>query len=154
LVSTVAALAVLGLVLRFLPPVGRNAQANAPAVVASAAPTDLHLGDVLINPTVTRDVLYLDGLVTNNSKAKIASVSAEVDFRDSHGAVVASLEKPLVGISKGGADIVQNEFAANPIKPNEMRFFRIEINQSEFQKIPAAWNHEVPTLKITAVKVR
>jgi hypothetical protein len=154
LVSTVVALAVLGLVLRFLPPVGRNAHANATHAVATAAPTDLRVSDLQINPTITGDALYLDGLVTNDGKAKITKVTAEVDFRDAQGKVIASLEEPLAGISKGGTDVVPSEFAGNPIKPGEMRFFRVEVKQAPPTQIPPTWNHEVPELKITTVTAR
>lgn len=151
LISTALALVVLGLVLRYLPPGARNAQAHAPSGAAAAAPTDLRLSDVQINPTVTGEALYLDGLVTNDGKAKITAVNAEVDFKNQEGKVIASLDEPLVGISKGGADVVQNEFAGNPIQPTEMRFFRVDVDA---QQVPPAWNHEVPELKITAVKAR
>ena len=46
-----------------------------------------------------------------------------------------------------GTDIVGNEFARNPIGPNEMRFFRVAV-----ENVPPNWNHEIPDLKITELK--
>jgi hypothetical protein len=148
-ISTVVALILLALVLRFMPVGSKSAQAHVPQATAQASPADLQFSDVQINRIITGEALFLDGLVTNTGKAKIKAVTAQVDFHDPQGNVIASLEKPLVGISKGGTDVVQNEFAGNPIKPNEMRFFRVEVKD-----VPPAWNHEVPELKIVAVTAR
>jgi hypothetical protein len=62
---------------------------------------------------------------------------------------VADIRKPLAGMSKGGVGAVGNEFSRNPIGPQEVRFFRIAV-----ENVPAAWNHEVPDLKILEVKAR
>ena len=55
----------------------------------------------------------------------------------------------MVGMSHGGTDLVGNEFARNPIKPKQMRFFRIAV---PVEDVPPAWNHEVPELTIIDVK--
>jgi hypothetical protein len=52
-------------------------------------------------------------------------------------------------MAHGGTDLVRNEFSRNPIQPNEMRFFRVAVEQ-----VPPTWNHEVPELKIVEVKAR
>jgi hypothetical protein len=59
--------------------------------------------------------------------------------------------RSLVGIGHGGTDSVDNEFARNPIKPNEMRFFRVALAVEE---IPPTWNQEVPDLTIVEVKAK
>ena len=66
----------------------------------------------------------MDGMVTNKGKERVKAATAQVDFYDMQGATVASVQTPLVGMSHGGTDLVKNEFARNPIGPNEMRFFR------------------------------
>ena len=63
--------------------------------------------------------------------------------------MVASVQKPLAGMCHGGTDLIRNEFARNPIKPNEMRFFRIAVDE-----VPPSWNHEVPELKIVEIKAQ
>jgi hypothetical protein len=147
--STAIALVVLALVLRFLPRGARNAQAHASTPTVAAAPSDLQFSNLQISSAPGGEPLYVDGLVTNAGRATLTGATAEVDFRDSQGNLVASVEKPLVGMAHGGTDLVRNEFARNPITPQEMRFFRVAV-----EKVPAAWNHEIPALRIVAVNSR
>lgn len=147
--STAIALVVLVLVVRYLPRGARNAQADAAPTAVRSAPSDLRFSNVQISQAVGGEALYLDGLITNDGKARITGVTAEVDFHDARGQLVASVQKPLAGMSHGGTDLVRNEFARNPIQPSEMRFFRIAVEQ-----VPPTWNHEVPELKVVEVKAR
>lgn len=114
-----------------------------------AAPGDLQFSDVQLSKAPGGEALYLDGLVTNMGNAAVRGAIAEVDFLDTQGQVVASLQKPLVGMAHGGTDLVQNEFSRNPITSKQMRFFRVAVEQ-----VPPAWNHEPPVLKIVAVDGR
>ncbi len=148
LLSTTVALMVLVLVLRYLPPRGRNAKTQVAAAV-QAAPEDLHFSDVQLSKAPGGEALYLDGLVTNMGKTAVRGAIAEVDFLDAQGHVVASVQKPLAGMAHGGTDLVQNEFSRNPITSQQMRFFRVAV-----EEIPPAWNHELPALKIVAVNLR
>ena len=147
LVSTAVTLMVLALVLRFLPARTRNAQAHEAAAAVQTAPVDLHFSDVQLSMAPDGEALYLDGLVTNVGKGNVSGATAEVEFRDAQGRVVGRLQEPLVGMAHGGTDLVQNEFVRNPITPKEIRFFRIAV-----ERVPAAWNHEVPALKVVAVE--
>lgn len=149
LISTVIALMVLVLVLRYLPPGSRDAQAHVKPTAVQAAATDLHYSDVLMSKAPSGEALYLDGLVTNTGKAAVTGATAEVQFVDAQGQVIAGMQKPLVGMAHGGTDLIRDEFARNPISPNEVRFFRVAVEQ-----VPANWNHEVPALKIVAVSGR
>jgi len=149
LISTVIALMVLVLVLRYLPPGSRDAQAHVKPTAVQAAATDLHYSDVLMSKAPSGEALYLDGLVTNTGKATVTGATAEVQFVDAQGQVIAGMQKPLVGMAHGGTDLIRDEFARNPISPNEVRFFRVAVEQ-----VPANWNHEVPALKIVAVSGR
>ena len=79
----------------------------------------------------------------------MSAATAEVDFYDAHGATVASVQKPLVGMAHGGTDLIRDEFDRNPIGSKEMRFFRIAV-----ENVPPTWNHEVPELKLVAVTAR
>lgn len=149
LITTAIALAVLAAVLRYLPPASRNAQVEAGPVSVEALTDDLQLGSVQMSHAVTGEVLYLDSVVKYTGTIPVIGASVRVDFRDMQGQVVGSVQKPIVGMSHGGTDLIGNEFARNPIRPNEMRFFRVAIEQ-----VPPAWNHEVPELKIVEVKVQ
>ena len=91
----------------------------------------------------------MDGVVKNAGNVSVTAATAEVDFHDAQGKVVSSVQKPIVGMSHGGTDLVGNEFARNPIQPNEMRFFRVAVEQ-----VPPTWNHEIPELKIVEVKAQ
>lgn len=149
LLSTLLALVLLAVVLRYLPPGSRNAQAKVGNHLAPATPDDVRLGNVQMGWAPAGEALYLDGVITNTGEHNVTGATMQVDFHDEQGKVVSSIQKPIVGMAHGGIDLVRNEFARNPIQPNEMRFFRIAIDQ-----VPSAWNHEVPDLKITGVSAR
>jgi hypothetical protein len=116
-----------------------------------AAVSDLHLSGVQISRAPDATALYLDGIVTNAGNGRVAAATAEVGFHDAQGRLIATVQKPLVGMSHGGTDLVDNEFARNPITPKEMRFFRISV---PVEDLPPNWNHELPQLAIVDVKAR
>ena len=150
LVSTAIALAVLALVLRYLPSETRNAQARTSRPAVQEAPADLHFSGVQVSRRPAgEDALYVDGMVTNAGKGRVSAATAQVDFYDGRGTLIASVQSPLVGIAHGGTDIVRNEFARNPIGPGEVRFFRVAV-----QNVPPDWNHEAPALRPVAVTAR
>ena len=149
LLSTAIALVVLGLVLRYLPSGTRNAQARTTQLAVQEAPSELHLSDLQTSEAPDGEAVYVDGLITNEGSGRVSAATAEVDFYDAHGAVVASVQEPLVGMAHGGTDLVRDEFARNPIGPKGMRFFRIAVENA-----PPTWNHEVPELKLVAVTAR
>lgn len=151
LMSTVVALVLLGVVLRYLPPKSTKVSAQSPSGAAQATPADLHLSGVQISRPPAGDSLFLDGLVTNASSSRITGATAEVQFRDAPGKTIASVQKPMVGMAHGGTDLISNALARNPIKPNEMRFFRIAVAGED---VPPGWNHEVPQLKVVDIKAR
>lgn len=154
LISTAIALLVLALMFRFLPTEKRNARASEPAATTwHGNPEGVHLTSVQMSQTVGGEALYLDGRVTNDGSGRITEATAEVAFLDAHGEQVAVLQKPLAGLSQGGIGVVSDEFSNNPLGPREMRFFRIAI-RPDIDNVPATWNHEVPELKIVAVKVK
>ena len=137
ILATVAALLLLIMVLKFLPPVARHSDVQAGRRTIPALASDLHLGSVEISRAPDGRAVYLDGLVTNAGNGRVSEASANVGFHNAQGKLIASVPKPLVGIEHGGTDLVENEFARNPIKPNEMRFFRVALAVEE---IPPTWN--------------
>jgi hypothetical protein len=148
-VSTLLALIAVAVVLRYLPPASRNAQAQAEQPPIAEAPEELQLSSLQISLTPANEELYIDGVVTNTGHAAVTGATMEVDFLDARGKLLSAVQEPMVGIDHGGTDLIRNEFARNPVKPEEMRFFRVAVDQ-----IPPDWNHEVPVLKVVAVKAR
>lgn len=152
IISTAFALIVLALVLRYLPPSPRNAQASEPVhpvAAAAVAPTDVRLNDVQVSGPPGGGAVYLDGMVANDGKVPVSEVEVQVDFHDAHGTLVASLQKPIAGVAAGGVDLLRKEFARNPIEPGQMRFFRVEV-----QPVPEGWNHELPAMKVVTVAAK
>jgi|SRR5271165_592029 len=146
LASTAIALLTLLLVVRFLPPGARTAQATAPSAKVAVVPADLNISDLQVSEAAGGEALYLDGLVSNGGRGVVTGATAEVEFHDRQGAVVGSVQEPLVGMAHGGTDLIRNEFQRNPVTPGEMRFFRVAV-----ERVPPQWNHEVPNLKIVSV---
>ena len=151
ILTTVLALLLQIIVLKFLPPVARHSEVQACPRTIPAVARDLHLSGVQISRAPDGRALYLDGLVTNTGNGRVSEASANVGFHNAQGELIASVQKPLVGMKHGGTDLVDNEFARNPIQPNEMRFFRVALAVEE---IPPTWNQEVPDLTIVEVKAK
>jgi hypothetical protein len=149
LLWTAVALVLLGVVLRYLPPRSVKVSAQGPTGAAQASLADLRVSGVQISRPPDGGALYVDGLVRNVGSGRITGATAEVQFRDAQGSVIASVQKPMVGMAHGGTDLVGNELARNPIKPNEMRFFRVAV-----EDVPPSWNHEIPELKVVEIKAR
>lgn len=146
---TLVTLVLLGVVLRYLPARSSKASAQRPTGVTAASPADLRVSAVQISRPPDGAALYVDGLVTNVGSGRITGATAEVQFRDAQGNVIASVQKPMVGMAHGGTDLIGNELARNPIKPNEMRFFRVAV-----EDVPSGWNHEIPELNVVSIKAR
>ena len=147
-ISTLLALVVLAVVLRYLPPGARNSRVQAARTQAQVAPEDLQLGDLQLSLTPGTGALYIDGVLTNGGQATVTGATMQVDFLDAQGKLISSAQRPIVGMAHG-TDLIRNEFARNPILPSEMRFFRVAVDQ-----VPPEWNHEVPVVKVVAVQTR
>jgi hypothetical protein len=113
------------------------------------APEDVQLGNLQLSLAPGAEALYIDGVLTNAGHGAITGATMQVDLLDARGNLVTSVQKPIVGMAHGGTDLIKNEFARNPITPNEMRFFRVAVDQ-----FPHTWNHEVPSVKVVAVTSR
>jgi len=106
--TTVAALALLVVVLKFFPPVSKSAGVHPAPAAVLAAPPNLRVSDVQISEAPAGEALYLDGLVTNVGDSWVTGATAEVGFHDAQGNLVAIVQKPLVGMSHGGTDLIRN----------------------------------------------
>ena len=147
IMTTLAALGLLAVVLKFLPPESKHSAVQAGPRVTQVQPAELHLRDVQVSQQPFDGTLYLDGLVTNAGESRVTAAVAELEFHDRQGQVIGKVQTPLAGISQGGSGVVRNEFTHNPIRPNVFRFFRIAV-----QHVPADWNRELPGIKLVAVK--
>jgi len=147
--TTLAAVLLLIIVLRFFPPAARTSDVQASHSTTLTLTGDLQLSGVQLSRAADGTELYLDGMVKNAGDSEVTGATAEVGFHDAQGKLVATVQKPLVGIAHGGTDLVRNEFARNPIAPNEMRFFRIAV-----EDVPPTWNHELPELAIVDIQAR
>jgi hypothetical protein len=148
-ISTLVALVVLVVVLRYLPPGRRSSEVQAARTPVAVAPEDVQLGNLQLSLAPGAEALYIDGVLTNAGHGAITGATMQVDLLDARGNLVTSVQKPIVSMAHGGTDLIKNEFARNPITPNEMRFFRVAVDQ-----VPHTWNHEVPSVKVVAVTSR
>ena len=148
-ILTFLALVALALVLRFTTTSSRTAQARTSRPETLAIPDELRLGSVQMSKAIAGGTLYLDGVVTNTGQDSITGATFEVNFHDAQGKVVASVQKPIAGIGHGGTELVPDEFARNPIRPNEMRFFRVAVVQA-----PSGWNYQVPDMQVVNVTAK
>lgn len=154
LISTGLALVVLGLMLWYLPTRAGNkgvptTAKQARQMTAQTVPDDMQLSSVQMSQAVGGEALYLDGRVRNEGTSRVTAATVEVTFLDASGQALAKILQPLTGVPQGGVGAVPGEFANNPIAPNQTRFFRVAVEQ-----VPPGWNHEVPDLKIVAVKAK
>ena len=147
-ISTAAALVVLVAVLWYLPPGSRNTEIQAGPIAIEGLRDDLQLGSLQMSWAPLGETIFLDGVAKNAGLDNITGATVEVRFHDFQGKVISSVQKPIGGIAHG-TGFNQNEFAGNPIQPNEIRFFRVAI-----ERAPPGWNQEVPELKIVMVKAQ
>ena len=76
LLSTAAALVVLGLVLRYLPYGTRNAPARTTQPAVQEAPSELHFSDLQMSQAPDGEAIYVDGLVTNEGNGRVSAATA------------------------------------------------------------------------------
>src|SRR5215469_13817465 len=92
ILTTVAALLLLIVVLKFLPPVARHSDVQAGRKTIPALASDLHLSSVQISRATDGRAVYLDGLVTNAGNGRVSQASATVAFHNAQGKLIASLQ--------------------------------------------------------------
>src|SRR5215469_13764088 len=72
ILATVAALLLLTVGLKFLPPITRHSDVQAGRRTIPALASDLHLSSVQINRAADGRAVYLDGLVTNGGNGRVS----------------------------------------------------------------------------------
>ena len=147
--STLVALLLLGIVLRYLPPGPRSAQLEAEQSPARIAPNELSVGKLQVIEAPGGNALYLDGLITNASKGVVTGATAEVSFRDTQGNLVGVMQRPMQNEPSVNSDQTKREFSISPISPSEIRPFRVVVEQ-----VPPDWNHRAPELTIVSVSAQ
>jgi hypothetical protein len=146
-VSTLVALLLLAVVFRYLPPESGNAETRPTNASIPVMPGELSVAGLQVNEAPAG--IYLDGIITNAGKSPVTGATAEVSFRDLQGNLVGVMQRPIAGLLQGRDDQTGGEFAAGPIKPNEIRPFHISMEQ-----IPSDWNHQTPELRVVSVSVQ
>ena len=147
--STLLALLLLGIVLRYLPPGSRSAQLQTEEAPIQIAPNDLLVAKLKVVEPPGSHALYLDGVITNVSNGAVTEATAEVSFRDTRGDIVGLMQRPIQDESSALSDQTTGEFSLIPIKPAEIRSFRVVLEQT-----PPDWNHLTPELRIVSVSAQ
>lgn len=126
-----------------------------PAPVAAASPLlpqpnngELKVDSIQIASNSTSQILTLEGRITNTGKRTLNGAQVQLAFRDQKGKVIATLDRPIAGVSGGNCEVT-NEFARQPIKANDLRFFCVNVSP-----VPNDWNHQPPDTTVVTVTSR
>jgi len=103
---------------------------------------ELQIGALQINRTPVSSALSLAGNITNTGPHSLTGAIVTVTFRDDRGQVVEAVDRPIQGIDGGNCE-VRNEFLRHPIKPNDLRFFCVTVDQ-----VPTNWNRRIPDVRV------
>jgi hypothetical protein len=143
----IVALVLLGVLVYFLPRAPRNKPPAAAAQVpAQPVPGELQLQGVQLVAGSSDGAYDLDSNVTNTGPHSITGIMAEVKLRDAHNQVVLDVQRPLEGMAVQGRDLVADPLTKDPIKPNDTRPVRLELDN-----VPYSWNHNLPEIQIETV---
>lgn len=147
--STLVALLLLGIVLRYLPPGPRDTQLQAEEDPIRIALNELHVAKLQVIEAPGGGALYLDGVITNASKGAVTEATAEISFRDTRGNLVGVMQRPMQDEASAISDQTSGESPIRPIKPGEVRPFRVVVEQ-----VPPDWNHLTPDLNVISVSAQ
>jgi hypothetical protein len=146
LFAILAAVAILIALILWLPTTPKKAMPPTGAEVPQQPTGDqIQLTGLKITPAPVGSAMYLEGTLMNNGGTEVNGLQVEATFRDANGRVAGTQIKP-VEVIVGGSDVAGENPVNAPIKPNDRRNFRVA-----FDNVPAAWNHQMPELKITMV---
>lgn len=126
-----------------LPPA--PASASVSDLVFAPTTDELRVDELLINNDKPGEMLVLAGHVTNAGQRTLTGAVVQMVFHDREGTAIATLTQPIWGLANGHCQ-ADDEFANQPIGPNEMRFFCVAVRQ-----VPGAWNHELPEMQVVNV---
>lgn len=146
IIAVLVAAILLGVILYFLPRTPKQAPTPAAAEVpVQPVPGELQLGamQLIAGPT---GGFYLDGRITNAGPHDVTGIVAEIKVRGRENEVIEDIRRPVEGMTVKAHDLVADSFATDPIKPNQTRPFRINVDQ-----VPNSWNNNLPEVQIVDV---
>lgn len=94
-------------------------------------------------------VSYVDGTIANSGSETVSHVQVQVNFRDEIGQLAQREDIPLQVLKTDGPYPEAVDFAQSPLAPGQSKLFRLT-----FESISAAWNHQVPEIRITEVATK
>jgi hypothetical protein len=147
MLAIIVAAVLIGAILYYFP----QAPKKTPPPTAAQAPVqpvsnELQFSNLQMTMAPTGGAMTLDGRVMNTGNRPIIGATALLSFRNPGGAVLESISEPLMGMAKKGQDLVRDDLANDPLKPNDARPFRVTVS-----RIPVGWNHAMPEMKVTTV---
>lgn len=148
LLAVVAGVLLVGTLLYFFArraPQPPRPPASAEDVLPEANNDELRVDGGSIGNDTPGKAVTLAGNVTNTGKRTFKGAVVEMVFHDQQGKAIATKTQPIWGLSDGRCEVA-DEFAAHPIKPNELRFFCVAVDQ-----VPSGWNHELPEMQVVTV---
>jgi hypothetical protein len=118
-----------------------------PPYAASLALSDFKMSaaENFVGATVS----YIDGTVTNSGGQTVTHVIVQVNFKDDIGQLAQRDDIPLQILKTDGPYPEAVDFTLSPLAPGQNKPFRLT-----FESISAAWNHQVPEIKITEVTTK
>ena len=100
---------------------------------------NIHLGNFKMQEAtnfLNQDVKILQGDILNIGDRPVLAISAAIEFRDWNDKVALQETRPLLPPSPGG------------LKPAQTAHFELS-----FDRVPRSWNYQMPTVKVTGLKL-
>lgn len=94
-------------------------------------------------------VTYVDGHIANNGDKTITDITVQVAFRDFGNQLVQKETMPLTLIHMREPYVDTQPVAADPIKPQDQRDFRLVLDH-----VAQDWNGQYPEVRVIQVKGR
>ena len=139
--------ALLAAVVYYMP----RAPKKSPPPAGAQAPiqpisNELQFSNLHITLGPTSREMTLDGSVMNAGNRPILGSTVQLTFLGHDGKVMGNVVKPLQGMAIQNGVLQSENIGTHPIPPNQMRPFRITVDN-----VPAGWNHQMPNMTVLTV---
>jgi len=144
LIALVVAAAILTALIIWLPRTPKAGMTpNAASVPPQPTGNQIQFSGAKIVPAPVGNQVALQALMTNNSNTDVTGVAVTAQFVGQDGKALAQIPAKVMLLEDSGVtqDLVQSPAPANTQKPVRM----------VFDNVPEGWNHQVPSLTVTAV---
>ncbi len=143
LVAIIIAAAILAAIVIWMPRAPKASMRPAQAkVLPQPVSGEILVEGLKITPDPTGNSISVDGRLTNAGTRTITGIGVQGSFLDG-GSTPLAIDGKMMELTPSGD---QRDFVQDPIKPNDVREFRIV-----FDHVPQNWDHQVPALRITTV---